>query len=171
VERRRPRVDDHRAVDVSRRHLADRLRRLASEILQGRDGNAKGRGHVELAGEKRQIARRYFFYDRVLDGVEIRPIFFPVIGISRQLDPLVRLEFDEFEGTSADRMAAHVARRNMAGVDRRPSGSQQRDERGLRPPQIEGNLAKVFRQKTMLVSTSLRRAYAGDAIPDLDGDA
>src|SRR6202022_788162 len=113
------RVDDHRAVDVCCRYLADRLRRLALEILQGGDRHPIGRGHVELPGEERQIARRYLFDDRILDTVEIRSPRFPVIRVPGYLDRLVRLELDEFEWTRADRMTAHVARRHMAGGDRR----------------------------------------------------
>src|SRR5260370_1636760 len=54
-------------------------------------------------------------------------------------DHLVRLEFDEFEGAGADRMSAHVARRDMAGINRRPARRQQRDESGLRPLQVKGD--------------------------------
>src|SRR5262249_41370051 len=56
------------------------------------------------------------------------------------LDPLVRLELDEFERASTDRMTAHVARRYVAGVDRREPGSEQCDKSRLRPPQTKGDL-------------------------------
>jgi hypothetical protein len=37
-------------------------------------------------------------------------------------------------------MTAHVARRDMAGIDRRPAGGKQRDEGGLRPFQMKSDL-------------------------------
>src|SRR5207247_4543205 len=55
-------------------------------------------------------------------------------------DRIVLLEFDEFDWAGADRAAAHVARRHMAGVDRRPAGRQKREQRRLRPLQMEGDL-------------------------------
>jgi hypothetical protein len=37
-------------------------------------------------------------------------------------------------------MVAHVARRHVAGIDRRKPGSEQRDKRRLRPLQVERHL-------------------------------
>src|SRR5207249_3707045 len=74
------------------------------------------------------------------DPVEIGLVLFPVIRVSGDLDRLVRLEFDEFERAGTDRMSAHVARRHVAGIDRRESRSEQRDEGGLRPLQSERHL-------------------------------
>src|SRR5438045_1130552 len=37
----------------------------------------------------------------------------------------VRLELDKFEGPGADRVAAHVARRYVTGINRRPTGGEQ----------------------------------------------
>src|SRR6202011_4062435 len=64
----------------------------------------------------------------------------PIIRISRNLDPFVGLELDQFERAGADRLAAHFARRHMAGVDGGPAGRQQRDKGRLRPLQTEGDL-------------------------------
>jgi len=62
-----------------------------------------------------------------------RPARLPVIRVLRDADQLVRLELDEFERPGTDRLQTHVARRHMAGIDRRPARRQQRDEGGLRP--------------------------------------
>ena len=124
VERRLGRVDDHRPVDVCGRHLTDRLRGLHCEILQSGDRYTVRRVDVEFAGKESEVSRRDFSHDRIFDPVEIWPSGFPIVGIADQLDRLVRLEADKFERTRADRMLPHLARRNMARIDRRPSRSQ-----------------------------------------------
>src|SRR6202030_3175658 len=53
---------------------------------------------------------------------------------------LVRLELNEFERTGADRMLAHVARRNMTGIGRGISGSEQREKGRLRPSEMKCDL-------------------------------
>src|SRR5260370_31040282 len=59
------------------------------------------------------------------DAVEIRSALLPIIRVSGNLDVFVRLELDEFERAGADWFAAHIARRNMAGINRRiPGGSK-----------------------------------------------
>src|SRR5215472_10092699 len=77
---------------------------------------------IEPAGDEAQDARRQARDDRPLDAVEIGPIRFPVLGVFGNPNQLVRPEFDEFERAGADRMRAHVARRDVTGVDRRPAG-------------------------------------------------
>jgi hypothetical protein len=52
----------------------------------------------------------------------------------------VRLVFDKFERAGANRMAAHVALRDMARVDRRLARGEQRGQVRLRPLQVEGDL-------------------------------
>src|SRR5215469_9814129 len=104
-------VDDQGAVDVCRCHLADRLWHLALDILYDWDRYVVRRVKIDLAGDKCEVSRRYVFYDCPLNTVEIRPILLPVIRIPGHPDHLVRFKFDEFEGTGADRAAAHVARR------------------------------------------------------------
>src|SRR6202023_857959 len=64
----------------------------------------------------------------------------PVVRVAREPDVLIGLELDEFERTGADRMAAHVARADVAGIDRRPAGGQQHQQTGMRPLQMEGDL-------------------------------
>ena len=76
----------------------------------------------------------------VFDAVEIGPARLPVIRVARHRDVFVRLELDEFERAGADRMAAHLARRHVAGIDRRLARGEQRDQVGLRPLQVEGDL-------------------------------
>src|SRR5437762_6032884 len=78
--------------------------------------------------------------DRVLDAIEIRPVLLPVIEVSGHLDLFVGLEADEFEWAGADRILPHVARRHVAGIDRRESRGQCGEKRRLRPLQMKGNL-------------------------------
>src|SRR5215471_6002055 len=53
--------------------------------------------------------RRSVRYHSVFDAVEVWSVRLPIIGITRHLDVLVRLELDEFERAGADRVLAHVA--------------------------------------------------------------
>src|SRR5271165_6775165 len=68
--------------------------------------SSKGESHVELPGRERQCRGRQVLDDRIFNAVEIGPARFPIIRVSRYLDVLVGLEFDEFERASADRMAS-----------------------------------------------------------------
>ena len=138
VERGRGAVDEQGARQVGREHVADRLRRLALEISQQRDCHPEDL--IEPAGDETQDARRQTWDDLPVDAVEIRQAGLPVLRVLDDPDPLVRLEFDEFERAGPDRMRAHVARRDVTGVDRRPARGQQRQERGLRPLQTKGDL-------------------------------
>src|SRR5215472_9833849 len=133
VEGRHVAVDQEIAAAVRRPELADRVRRLALDIFQQRDAHDVGPGHVELAGDETEDRRRAVWHNRVVYAVEIGPIPLPVIGISGDLDRLVRLELDEFERAGADRVAAHVARRDVARIDRRIAGGEQGDKGRLRP--------------------------------------
>src|SRR5215471_3362076 len=56
--------------------------------------------------------------DLILDAVEVGPALLPVVRVSRDFDRLVRLEFDKFERAGADGIGAHIARADMAGIDR-----------------------------------------------------
>ena len=103
------------------------------------------RVQIDLAGDKGEVSRRRVFDDRPFDAVEIRPALLPVIRILRHPDHFVRLELDEFEGPGADRAAAHVARRYVTGIDRRPAGGEQCEQSRLRPLQSEGNLVVAIR--------------------------
>ena len=140
VERRFFGVHDHVAADIGRGHHAVRLRQLALDVLQQRYRRAVGRDDVVLAGDERQVARRAVRHDLPLDAVEIRPAGLPVIRVLRGLDDFVRPELDKFEGAGADRVSAHLPRRHMARIDRRPARGQQRQQRRLRPLQVEGGL-------------------------------
>src|SRR3984893_11296666 len=146
IEGRLIAVDEQVAIDAAvRRQLADRVRPLAFHILQERYRHGVWEGHVQLAGNKRQCCCRHVADDRKFYAIEIRPILLPVIRVSRHLDSLVRLELLEFERTGADRMLAHVARRHVAGIDRREPVSEQHQERRLRPLQMEGDLVIAIR--------------------------
>ena len=68
----------------------------------------------------------------------MRQALLEVVGILGELDRLVGLELDEFERPGADRLGAHVARRDVAGINRRVAGGEQRQQRRLRPLQFEG---------------------------------
>src|SRR6266851_2871614 len=58
----------------------------------------------------------------VFDAVEIGPPRLPVIRVARHLDRLVGFVFDESERPGADRLTAHLARRNVARINRRIAG-------------------------------------------------
>src|SRR6266446_4569690 len=140
VEGRLVPVGDQATIDADRRQLADCLRHLAGHVLQQRRRHAIPEGHVEFTGDESQYRRRQVANDRILDAIEIRPALFPVIGVPRHLDVLVRLELDEFERARADRMLAHVARRNVAGVNPGITGGQYHKKGRLRPLQMKGDL-------------------------------
>ncbi len=57
--------------------------------------------------------------------------------VARELDRLVGLERHELERPGADRVGAHLRRRDVARIDRRHAGCQQRQEGGLRPLEVE----------------------------------
>src|SRR5262249_17239720 len=99
-----------------------------------------GESHVELAGDKRQYRSRQITNDRIFDAVEVRPVLLPVIRVSRHLNEFIRLELDELERACADRMLAHVARRDMAGIDRGIPRSQKPEKSRLRPIEVKGDL-------------------------------
>src|SRR6516162_1656841 len=132
-------------VDADRCQFADCLRHLADHVLQQLLGHAIREGHIELAGDERQYRRRQVADDRIFDAVEIRSALLPIIGVSGHLDVLVRLEPDEFKRARADRMLAHVSRRDMTGIDRGIPGSEQSEKGWLRPLQAEGNLIVAMR--------------------------
>src|SRR6267142_48343 len=118
-------VEEQLGADISRSQLAARLRRLTFDVLQEWHRHLVGEGHVELAGDEREDRRRPVRDDSIFDTVEIRSPRFPVVGISRQPDRLVWLEFNKFERPCPDRTAAHVtpftrpARRRCASRSRR----------------------------------------------------
>src|SRR6266545_422871 len=81
--------------------------------------------HVELSRNEPQNRRREIAYDRIFDAIEIGPALLPVIRVSRHRDALIGLVFAEFERAGADRMAAHMACRHVARIDRREPRSEQ----------------------------------------------
>src|SRR5262249_2624284 len=111
--------------------------------------------------------------DRVLDTVEIGPVLLPVIRVADNLDRLVRFEFDEFERTGADRVAAHFSRRHVTGVYRGETGGEQRDHRRLRPFEMKRDLevavgrdlVEIAIPRLARVDPQLLRGIAGDEIP------
>src|SRR5713101_2655082 len=139
VEGRHIPVDDQAAADAERHQLADRLRHLALQVPEQRHLEAIEEGHIKLPGNKCQRRGRLVAYDRIFDAIEIRPARFPVIRVSRHPYPFVRLEFDEFEWAGADRSLAHVARLDVAGIDRRIPTGESRKKARLWPLQMEGN--------------------------------
>src|SRR5215831_13212863 len=102
--------------------------------------------------QRTPIRRREIANDRILDAVEIGPALLPVIRVSRQFDVLVRLELDEFERTGADRMAAHIARWHVAGIDRREARSEQRNKSRLRSLQMKGDFILAIGGHTVEVA-------------------
>ena len=122
------------------RQLAYRVGPLLLQVVGQRNGQRAGEGQLVLAGDKGEDRGRAVAQDRVLDRVEIGQARLPVIRVLDQLDELVGLELDEFERARADRMLAHLRRRDVARIDRRHAGGEQRDKRRLRPLQDERHL-------------------------------
>src|SRR5215471_17086538 len=118
-------IDDQSGRKVRWPQFPDRLRHLAPDVLEKRDGQLVGEGHIELAGDKRENRRRPIRYDRVIDPVEVRTTFLPIVWVPGQLDRLVRLELDELERASADRVLPHFARWDVTGIDRRVSRGEE----------------------------------------------
>ena len=71
VERRLVAIDEKLHVDADWRHLTDRLRHLALQVLQERDREAVRPDHLELVGNKCQYGCRHFFDDRELDAAAL----------------------------------------------------------------------------------------------------
>ena len=114
-------VDHQVAIDVARRHLADRRGACRFDVLQQRDREPYGKIMSNLPATNARIPRRDALDDGVFDAVEIRPARLPVIRVAGHLDVFVRLELDELERARADRLLAHLRGRHMAGIDRRTS--------------------------------------------------
>ena len=131
-------IDDEIGADVDRLDLADRGRVLRLDVLDQRGRHLGRESHVDLAGDEGQHRGRAVLDDGVFDAVEIRQALFPVVRILHELDRLVLLHLDELERAGADRMRAHLRGGNVAGVDRRIAGGQHRQQRRLRPLEMEG---------------------------------
>ena len=110
------------------------------DVLQQRDRHLGRERHVELAGDEAEDRGRAVRDDGEFDAVEMRQALLQVIGVAGQLDRFVGLELDELERAGADRVGAHVRRRDVAGIDRRVAGGEQRQQRRLRPLQVERGL-------------------------------
>ncbi len=61
----------------------------------------------------------------------------PVIRVLGQLDTLVRLVFDKLERSGADRVLAHLRRRDVARIDRRVARREQRQHGRLPLLQVQ----------------------------------
>src|SRR5215472_12136672 len=70
------------------------------------------------AADEGERTRRQVLDDRILDAVEIGSPWLPVIRIAGHRNRLVRLEIDEFERAGADRVLPHLARRDVARINR-----------------------------------------------------
>src|SRR6516164_10624288 len=113
-------VQDHVAATVHQEDVADRLRHLRFDVLQLWDGDAEI--DIRPGGDEAQQAGRHVLDDGPFDPVQIGPPRLPVIRVAGHPYDLVRPEFDEFEWARTDRVTAHVARRDVTGIDRRPAG-------------------------------------------------
>src|SRR6202030_4796398 len=111
-----------------RHQRAGGFRVLPLGVFQERHLQKERRGYVNLAGDKGQDPGRRVSDDGILDAVEIGPALLPVLRVPGDPDHLVGLELDKFEGASADRMRADVARRYWAGLDRRKPRGEQYDK-------------------------------------------
>ena len=129
--------------------------------LHQRHGQVERERHVELAGDEGQHAGRAVGDDAPLDGIDVGLPLAPIVGVAHELDRLVALELDELEGTGADRLGAHLGGRHVAGIDRVVAGGEQRDERRLRPAEVEGHLVvAVGRHLLQVVPPDLARVLA-----------
>ncbi len=91
--------------------------------------------------------------DGEFDAVEIRQALFPIVRILRELDRFVLLELDELERAGADRMRAHLRGGDVARIDRRIAGREHRQQRRLRPLEMQASP-----RKSPLVVTSVNVA-------------
>ncbi len=161
VERRDVAVDDQVGRVVGRLQLAVGLRQLRLNVLHQRHGQVERERHVELAGDEGQHAGRAVGDDAPVDGIDVGVPLAPIVGVAHELDRLVALELDELERTRADRLGAHVGRRHVAGIDRVVAGGEQRDERSLRPAEVERHLVvAVGRHLLQVVPPDLARVLA-----------
>jgi hypothetical protein len=78
---------------------------------------------VTFVLKRSQPAFLMLLASRPLDAIEVRPSRLPVVRVPDHPDVFVRLESGEFEGPRADRVSAHVARRNVARIDWRHAAS------------------------------------------------
>ena len=144
--------------------------------LQQGNRHLPGEGDVEAARDEAQHRGRAVGHDGELDAVEIGPALPPVVGVPRDLDALVLLEFDELEGAGADRLGAHLRRRHVAGIDRREAGGEQRQDRGLRPLEMDrdlvvavgGDALDVAVPRLARVAAQLLLALAGQQVEGAD---
>ena len=137
VERRLRRVDEDVDGHIVGNELADGLRCLGGHVLHQCHRHVADEGHVEVAGDECQDTCRAVRHDLPLDAVEIGLALVPVARIACERDRLIALELDELEGAGADRLHAHVARRDVAGKDWRQSRRQHGEHRWLAFGQME----------------------------------
>ena len=173
VEGRSVAVDQQIECHRCRRHLADRIRRLALDVARRLQGDLIGEAHVELAGDKRECLGRPVRDDRPLDAIEVGPAGLPVVRVLDHPDVFVWLEFGEFEGPGTDRVGAHVARIDMARIDRRHTARQQHQKRRLRALQHKRHRVIAFRHDVFEVAVpglarvepQLLLRFAGQHVP------
>ena len=115
------------------------------DVLQERNRHLGRERHVELARDESKDRGRAVRDDGELYTVEMRQALLEVILVAHQLDRFIGFELDEFERTGADRVAAHLTRRHMAGIDWREAVSEKHQKRRLRPLQMEGYLVIAVR--------------------------
>ena len=150
-------------VVVHRRRLAHHPRRLAADVAQLRDRHLPGKGHVEAAGHEAQQRRRRAGDDVELDAVEMRLARLEVVGIAHQPDAVELLERVELERPGADRLDAHLGARHVAGIDRREPRGEQRQQRGLRMVEMDGDFVVVAAVDVVDVAVPGCRADCGAA--------
>ena len=161
IEWRDVAVDDQVGTDIGAPHLALQLRRLALQVAQQRHGHVGRVAHVELAGDQAQHPRAPIWHDAVLDRIQIGQPLLPVVGVALHLHALVQPVFDELEGAGADGLGAHLGRRYVARIDRRPASREQRQEGRLRAAEDEGHFVRaVDRNLLQVVVPRLTRALA-----------
>src|SRR3546814_15861589 len=75
----------------------------------------------------------------VVDPVQVWQAFLEIVLVLLDEDPAVLPVTDQFERPGADRLGAHVGRRDVAGIDGRLARGEQRQQGRLGPVQAEGD--------------------------------
>ena len=151
IKRRLVAVHDQVQPDIGRRGHANRFRRLLQDVAPNGLGHLGWHGHVHLAGHEGQHGGGAIGDDGEFNRIEIRFARAPVILITGQLDVFVLLEFDKLERPGADRRGAHFRSGDVARINRRVAGGEHRQQRRLRPIQLEGHFQIAVRHHRLHV--------------------
>jgi len=97
VERCSRAVDQKVEVEIHRRRLADRLRRVLPHQLAVVGRHFPGEGEIEAVGDEAQDRRRWVADDVEVVAVEVGLVLLPVVRVAHQPDVLELAELGELE--------------------------------------------------------------------------